>query len=279
MTLPFRLAAVDLDDTLLGPDKQIGRANADAVHALRARGVRVVLASGRRHANMLRFHRELGLGPEDLIVSCNGALVRTAETDRVLHERRMPAGLAREILADGARRGVTQNYYHPDGEVYVRARTPFTALYEGRTKSDVRVRDDFLGLPADDDAAPLKIIWVADGALVADLFPVFETRYAGRLYVTVTDAEYLEFMAPGVNKAEGVSVAAGALGLAARNVLAFGDGNNDVPLLAWAGLGIAMSHARDGAKAVAARVAPPGDPETSFARAVAAVLGEETSAG
>ena len=276
MTFPFRLAAVDLDDTLLGPDKAISRANADAVHALRARGVTVTLASGRRHANMLRFHRQLGLGADDLIVSCNGALVQTAETSRVLHERRVPHELAREILADGAERGLTQNYYHPDGAVYVSARTPFTALYEGRTQSDVRVHDDFLDLPASDETAPLKIIWVTGAALVADLFPVFETRYEGRLYVTVTDPEYLEFMAPGVNKAEGVSVAAGALGLSARDVLAFGDGNNDVPLLAWAGLGIAMSNARDGAKAVAARVAPPGDPETSFARAVTQLLGENT---
>lgn len=270
----FRLAAVDLDDTLLGPDKEISRANIEAVHALRARGVRVALASGRRHANMLRFHRQLGLGPDDVIVSCNGALVQTAETGRVLHERRVPYDLAREILADGARRGVTQNYYHPDGDVYVRARTPFTALYESRTKSDVRVHGDLCDLPAAPETTPLKIIWVTDAALVADLFPVFEARYQGRLYVTVTDPEYLEFMAPGVNKAEGVSVAANALGLSANDVLAFGDGNNDVPLLAWAGLGIAMSNARDSAKAVAARVAPPGDPETSFARAVAMLLAE-----
>ena len=96
----FRLAAVDLDDTLLGPDKEISRANLEAVHALRARGVCVALASGRRHANMLRFHRQLGLGPDDVIVSCNGALVQTAETGRVLHERRVPYDLAREILAD-----------------------------------------------------------------------------------------------------------------------------------------------------------------------------------
>ena len=58
---PCRLAAVDIDDTLVGPDKQIGEANRAAVQRLRGLGCRVVLASGRRHENILPFHRELGL--------------------------------------------------------------------------------------------------------------------------------------------------------------------------------------------------------------------------
>ncbi|MBC8134277.1 MAG: HAD hydrolase family protein, partial [Fibrella sp.] len=46
MPFPFRLAAVDLDDTLLGPDKEISRANYAAIHRLVSAGVHVVLASG-----------------------------------------------------------------------------------------------------------------------------------------------------------------------------------------------------------------------------------------
>ena len=278
MPFPYRLAAVDLDDTLLGPDKAISRANAEAVRLLRERGVHIVLASGRRHENMLRFHRQLDLGPDDPIVSCNGALVKTAETGYVWHERRVPADLARDIIADGNRQGVTQNYYHPDGNVYVRERTPWTDLYQSRTLSDIVVRGDLGSLLHEDGggagfpATPLKIIWIDDGARVAALFPEMEARYEGRLYVTVTDAEYLEFMAPGVNKAEGLAVACAALGISPHEVVAFGDGNNDVPMLRWAGLGVAMSEARASAKEAADRVAPPGDPETSFARAVEAAL-------
>jgi hypothetical protein len=132
---PYRLAAVDLDDTLLGPDKTISPANQEAVQSLQARGVRVVLASGRRHSNILRFHEQLGLGSDDPIVSCNGALVQTARTGRVLLRHPLPAPFAREVLAEGARRKMTQNYYHPDGNIYIRERTPWVALYEERTGS------------------------------------------------------------------------------------------------------------------------------------------------
>ncbi|MBC7804582.1 MAG: HAD hydrolase family protein, partial [Akkermansiaceae bacterium] len=75
MPFPFRLAAVDLDDTLLGPDKEISAANYAAVHRLVEAGVHVVLASGRRHENMRRFYKELDLS-SGWIVSCNGAMAR-----------------------------------------------------------------------------------------------------------------------------------------------------------------------------------------------------------
>jgi Cof subfamily protein (haloacid dehalogenase superfamily) len=271
--LPYRLAAIDLDDTLLGPDKAIGLENAAAVRRLVSAGVRCVLASGRRHENMVRFHRRLDLrGP---IVSCNGALVQDAETDEVFEvfsRTLVPAELAAEIVAEGDRRAVTQNYYHTNGGLYVRAETEWTDLYQSRTGSHVNIHGnlaDFHGESA------LKIIWIDAPERIAAMYEEFAARYAGRLYVTTTDPEYLEFMALGVSKAAGVATVAGRLGIAPEEVLAFGDGNNDVPLLEWAGFSVAMDHGRPAAHAAANAIAPPGNPETSFARAVEMVLTRE----
>ena len=267
MSFPFKLAAVDLDDTLLGPDKAIGPENAAAIAALRAHGVHVTLASGRRHENMVRFHRRLGLrGP---IVSCNGALVRDAETDTVLRERLMPPDLAAEVVDAGDRRGVTQNYYHTDGGLYVREQTGWTELYQTRTDSLVTVHGDLHDFAG---SRPLKIIWIDTADTIAALYAEYAPRYKGRLYVTTTDPEYLEFMADGVSKAEGVAAVAAKMGIDAAEVIAFGDGNNDVPMLEWAGVGVAMDHARPAARAAANVVAPQGNPEASFARAVAALF-------
>jgi Cof subfamily protein (haloacid dehalogenase superfamily) len=266
--LPYRLAAIDLDDTLLGPDKAIGPENAAAVRRLTEAGVRCLLASGRRHENMLRFHRRLGLrGP---IVSCNGALVQDAETNEVYKRTLVPAHLAAEIVAEGDRRGVTQNYYHTNGGLYVRAETEWTDLYEARTGSHVNVHGDLTDFHGE---SALKIIWIDRAERITAMYDEFSARYAGQLYVTTTDAEYLEFMALGVSKADGVAAVAAREGIAPEEVLAFGDGNNDVPLLEWAGLSIAMDHGRPAAHAAADRVAPKGNPETSFSRAVELVLG------
>src|SRR3954469_11173440 len=81
---PYKLAAIDIDDTLVGPDKRISGATRTAAARLTGCGWRVVLASGRRHDNMLPFHRELGL--DDFLVSCQGAVARHAATGEVIHQ-------------------------------------------------------------------------------------------------------------------------------------------------------------------------------------------------
>lgn len=268
VSLPYRLAAIDLDDTLLGPDKLISPENAAAVRALRDAGLHVTLASGRRHENMLRFHQRLALqGP---IVSCNGAQVRDAETDEVFAETLVPQLLAAEVVELGEQFGMTQNYYHTDGGLYVRDRSGWTDLYQSRTGSDVTPVGN---LKQFDGSHMLKVLWIGEPERIAELYAQIAPRYTDRLYVTITDPEYLEFMAPGVSKAAGLKVVAERLSIPSAEVVAFGDGNNDVPMLTWAGLGVAMDHGRPAAHAAAGLISAPGDPETGLARAVSALLG------
>ena len=263
---PYKLAAIDLDDTLLGPDKQISADNVLAVQKLREAGVRIVLASGRRHENMLRFHRLLTLqGP---IISCQGALARDAETGDILHKHFMDADLAAQVVRDGTERGMTQMVYDIS-DTLARERTPFTDLYEFRTGSKVMLKGDLTQLAGD---TPQKIIWVCDADQAQTLLPLMQAQYRGQLEVLISDPEYLEFMADGVSKAVGLEAVARRYGIAQAETLAFGDGNNDVTMIRWAGLGVAMDHARPSAQAVADLIAPPGSPESSFARAVQSIL-------
>lgn len=262
----YRVAAIDLDDTLLGPDKQISPANEEALRRLQAHGVRVVLASGRRHENMLRFHRQLGL--EGPIISCQGALVRHAETNEIWHRHLMDSADADDVLRLGIEWDVTQMYYHVD-DTFTAKPTPHTEIYESRTASLTTKIGDMNTLLGGN---PMKIIWVCDAADVSRLLPEMRERYAGRVEILITDPEYLEFMSEGVSKAAGLAAVAAHYGIAQEETLAFGDGNNDVPMLRWAGMGIAMDHARPSAIEAADRTAPAGAPETSFARAVASLF-------
>jgi Cof subfamily protein (haloacid dehalogenase superfamily) len=262
----YRLAAVDLDDTLLGPDKIISAANADAIQRLRDAGVTVTLASGRRHENMIRFHRQLDL--KGLIVSCNGALVRDAETNEILQQRLLPAERAAQVVEAGNALGITQNYYHTDGTVYAREKNQWTALYERRTGSEVVAVGDLTQFQGE---SVLKLIWIDSPERIAALREATQTKYSD-LYVTPTDPEYLEFMEAKVSKAAGVAIVAERLKVSQSEIMAFGDGSNDLPMLKWVGCGVAMANASETVKLAANRVAPPGNPETSFARAVDLVL-------
>jgi Cof subfamily protein (haloacid dehalogenase superfamily) len=269
----FALAAIDIDDTLVGHDGMISAANAAAIARLLAAGTRVVLASGRSHANMLPFHRALGL-PRGPIISAQGAVVQDSETGEVRFEAAMDPADVAEVTRDARERGFAVQYYRPSG-IYIDVRDRWTDYDQARNSEPHREVPDLLaaqhgGVP--DDVA--KIIWLGDPGAVDASLAEAHARYDGRLTVTRTDPPYLEFSAPQVNKATALATVAADLGVAQADVLAFGDGNNDAAMLAWAGMGVAMPHGKPSAHAAANHTGPESDPEIALARAIEMVLGE-----
>jgi Cof subfamily protein (haloacid dehalogenase superfamily) len=262
----FRMAFSDLDGTLLGPDKRISPANAAAVRDLQAAGLRLVLASGRRHQNSIRYYRELAL--ETPLISCAGALVMDPQTGETLREVLLPATAAAELVAEGQAAGFSVIYYHRD-HLFIERRDHLIELYESRAEE----RAEICELASLHGEAALKIVWYGKpetiGARRADL----QERYAGRVHIVSTDAENLEFAAPDANKAEACAAVAGLHGAERAATLAFGDGENDVPMLKWVGLGVAMERGAARAHLPEAMVSPAGPPAGSFARAVRQLMG------
>jgi Cof subfamily protein (haloacid dehalogenase superfamily) len=259
----------------VGPDKRIGSANRNAVERLRGLGCRVVLASGRRHDNMMPFYRELGL--DDFLVSCQGALTRHGATGEVLHEALLPVADAGEVVAEGHERGLTVMYWSADG-VFARKRSRWIDKYSADTQGDPVSLLDVESLASRGPLAE-KVVWGAEPEVIEAMEPEMRRRFGNRLLLTVTEDCYLEFASPAATKAEGVAAVAARYGIERGRVLAFGDGNNDVSLLKWAGLGVAMGHGRPAARAAADLVSPGGDPESALSRAVAAIVGEPDCAG
>jgi Cof subfamily protein (haloacid dehalogenase superfamily) len=280
--LPYRLAAVDIDDTLTGPDKRIGHANQAAVRRLLDAGVRVVLASGRRHANMVRFAETLGL--TDFVISAQGAMAKHPATSEVIHYEPLARPLADEVIAHGLSLGLGLVAFTPEGSFGCRP-TAWTEKLKRDTGGDLIYVPH---LPPPQTTAVEKVLWCGEPGRLLAMFDDVTAHYAAcpngefddaradaggpRAIVTITDPHLMEFTSPRATKATGLAAVADHYGIAREQVLAFGDGNNDVPMLGWAGLGVAMSHASPNAKRAAGAVAPAGDPETSLARAVEAVL-------
>jgi Cof subfamily protein (haloacid dehalogenase superfamily) len=262
---PFRLVAIDLDDTLLGSDKTISPENAEAVHRLRAAGMTVVLASGRQHSSIAKYQHELGFtGP---IVSCNGALVQDSRDNAVWHTDFLPTEYAKEIITEGERRKIAQSFYHPKGGIHISQRDAWIEIYEQRSGYNILPPENLQTLT---HLAPVKILWTSDPATIDAYLSERQEFYKDRLYVTRTDAEYMEFMSPTVNKAAGLRVVCEKLGFTQSQVLAFGDAENDIEMLTWARCGVAMPHGHPKALAAADQIGPAGEKKTAFARALAA---------
>jgi Cof subfamily protein (haloacid dehalogenase superfamily) len=264
-----RLIAMDLDGTLFRADRSIGPRTINALRAAHARGVAVVLASGRMTAAMESAADQLGL--DVYIVSYNGAAVcnlRAQGRQRLFHQP-LPKDISREICLLGKERGYQINFYYEEvvvSEDGPRLR-PWIDLYRTRTGSPFRIVerlvDYFLKY------APTKLLFCLDPAarniVYAELLPRFHPR---RALLVRTDPEYLEFLNPEVDKGKGVRMLAQSLGIAAGAVLALGDGENDISMLSAAGWGVAVANAGDCCKSVADAITTNDNNNDAVAEAV-----------
>jgi hypothetical protein len=93
--------------------------------------------------------------------------------------------------------------------------------------------------------------------------------------VVRTNVRFLEFMPASVSKGSALTLLALRLGIAPSAAVAFGDGENDIPMFDWAGASVAMAHGWPAAIRQAKWVAPNGPVETAFARGVELVLANQ----
>ena len=262
----YRMAFVDLDDTLLGPDKSISPANLAAIHRLRAGGVHVAVASGRHHKNITAIDE---IGEQTWVLSSHGSVVRHEQTGEILLEMTMDRHLVSLVCALARELDLSLIAYHREG-AFIEQTSVWTELYARNAGWNPKVAKF-------DDLPPLgfqKLLWSGEPNRIERLAPAIQAEFAGRLNVMVTNPELLEFLSFTANKAVGAQALTEKLGIRPEETLAFGDGNNDVELLAWAGMSVAMNHGRASARKAARLVSPDGTPEEAFARAVATAFGE-----
>jgi len=264
----YRLAAIDLDETILAYDSTISDANRRAIASLVAAGILPVIASGRMHQATTRFADMLGLqGP---IISYNGAMIRDHPSNETWHHLTIPPEPATAIIRFCTEHGYHLNYYLND-HLYVAERGKWADLYIRHTGSPMEVAGD---LRQFEGTSPTKMILI-DAPEVADrLYGVMRQRYGDVMYITRTNPEYLEFMHPDANKGNALRILSERLGIPRSQVLAFGDGGNDLPMIKWAGFSVAMGSGKEAVKQAASWIAPPFEKD-GFAVAVERILAGE----
>jgi len=260
----IKLAAIDLDGTLLGSDHTISAGNRAAVRRAVGAEAIIVLASGRQFDTINAFAVHLGLSPDAPIIAYNGAMIRT-HGRKTWFYRPLPAAASSRIVDFCALNGYHLNYYLDD-VLYVREDREYGRLYQKRTGTVPLVMGN---LSLFEGQCPTKLLLIASTEMTNRLLALFQAEFGDALYITKTEDEYLEFMAPNVSKGQALAETARRLGLMPSQCAAFGDSYNDISMLEWAGLGVAMENARLELKAVAGRIAPSAD-----ADGVGAVLDE-----
>jgi len=262
---PIRLVVLDIDGTLLDDDKRIPAANLEALRKARQAGVHVAIASGRMLPTIETVERLLEI--DAVVIAYNGGKVvgpREKGRPEIVHQP-VPAELAESFIELSRERGYLLNFYYED-RLYDddgKDRQRFRDIYSARTGSVYHLVD----LESFKGRAPTKMILLADpderDRLIEELAP----RYDG-VWLSRSDPEYLEITRAGVNKGSALPELARYLGLGLDEVLAVGDADNDIEMLAAAGVGVAVANARDGAKKAANWVTERTNNEGAVAEAI-----------
>jgi Cof subfamily protein (haloacid dehalogenase superfamily) len=226
-----------------------------AIGAARAAGIHVLLVTGRMFQSVRRY--ALLAGITDPVVCYQGAVVADPVTGEFLRHVPMPEAEARQVIAAVQELGYTILVY-VDDELYVARETPESDAYAGFQHLIVHTVGDLLGwLPK----APTKLVVVGDPGELDGLEVEMKSRFGGRLYVSKSLPHFLEFASPSVHKGSGLDFLAARLGFTRERSVAFGDGENDVELLGWAGYGVAVANAHPRVLAAADFVCPAVDEE------------------
>jgi Cof subfamily protein (haloacid dehalogenase superfamily) len=236
-----------------------------ALRAARAAGIHVVIATGRMYRSVRPYAEAVGV--EDPLVCYQGAAVVDPVTGEWLLHEPIPLELAREAIGAVQEEGFALNCY-VDDELYVAAITEHARAYADFQSIPLHDVGDLLGWI---ERPPTKLVVVDDPAALDALRPRLEERFDGRLYIAKSLPYFLELASPAISKGSGLAFVAEHVGFEAGRTIAFGDGENDLELLDWAGFGIAVENADDRLKARADWICPSAE-EDGVAQVLEALL-------
>jgi Cof subfamily protein (haloacid dehalogenase superfamily) len=253
--MAYRLVVADLDGTVRSRRLGITPGVRRAVAAAQARGVRVCVATGRMWPSAAPWVDALGADSPAILY--NGGRVFDFKTGRVLYEHRLAVETARRALALICRDPALQPHLFLNDRVYVERPHPLTTAYaedDGVTCEVVTAFEPLLSGP------PHKILTVGTPDRLTALAEAVREA-ALPVHAVQSEPIYLELLPAGISKGTALGVVLQALGVDAGEVIAVGDGWNDLEMIEAAGLGVAMGSAPDGVRARADHVCGSADEE------------------
>lgn len=256
----YRLLAFDYDGTAaVDGALPTGRVRA-AIAAAQAASIHVVLATGRPYASAARYADALALTAP--VICFQGGMVKKLHGDRAtLLVEPLPPEPCHEVLAFAEQRGLDLTLYSEDTLYYVLRRYPdeFYDRWFGLPLQRAASFAEACRQIAARDQHALKGLFIGEPEANDELLSELQAQFAGRLSVVRSHALFVEVLSPAATKGQALAFLADRLGIARTETMAVGDSGNDISMIRWAGLGVAMGNATPDVQAAANWIAPPVD--------------------
>ncbi|HMM69275.1 MAG TPA: Cof-type HAD-IIB family hydrolase [Gudongella oleilytica] len=245
--MSIKLIAIDMDGTLLNRQNLLTGRTREAIEMAKKKKIEVVIATGRVLKSAIHYSKELGL--ESYIAACNGAVVVDKDLNKVI-DRPISRRDIERVMKTGQRMGIYFHFYNEDTfftKTYVKEivdyYTPTTERLKGQS-IDIKLYGSSDEIINNKQLKIYKFLFIdKDQDKLIKLRKNLESLESVELSKSWRDN--LEVMDKGVSKGSAVKLLCERLGINSDEVMAIGDNENDLSMIKFAGVGVAMGNAED----------------------------------
>ncbi len=241
----YKLLALDLDETLLNENYRVSQRNREAVQKAVQKGIMVTIATGRIFRSALPYARELQV---DLpLVTYHGALIKKVSGEVLMH-RSIPGELTLDILNMAEEEGFYINLFLDD-RLYIKEENESARYYKSIASIPAEVVGSLPSFFLREKKEPTKMSIISkDEDYLDELRNLLLHSYAPELSVMQSRPFFLEIIHSGASKGQALSYLAQMDNIRPEEIVAIGDSYNDIDMLQFAGLGVAMANAPEEVK-------------------------------
>lgn len=251
INMNLKAIILDIDGTLVNSQKVVSERTKMTLLTAQKRGIKLILASGRPIRGMLDLIHELEMDKHHgLVVAYNGASVMDCESKEIVFNKAMTPMEAQSVL-NHVKNFKVIPMIAKDDTMYVNNvyngmlnlnQKPFNIIeYEARggnyllcEKSDLA---EFVDFPLN------KILLAGQPEYLKEVYQKISEPFVDKLSSMFTASVYYEFTAKGIDKANALNEVLAPMGILPEDTISFGDGQNDLSIIKFAGIGVAMGNA------------------------------------
>lgn len=244
----FKMIVTDMDYTLLGKDKTISERNKQAIKKASQKGIKIVIATGRIYTSAKVYAKLIGI--DTPIIASNGAIIRQDHTNNTIFQSILPDEIIREMIAICHKNEVYCHLY-TSKTVYAEKLTNISNTYNlwnenlaKEDKIDIQINENLEEVIKAEKGNILKAVVVdKDENKVKSIRN--EILKTGMVSVSQSLKNNLEVMNTGVSKGNAIKILSEIYKINREEIMSFGDNENDISMIEYAGLGIAMKNAEE----------------------------------
>lgn len=244
-----KILVLDLDGTLTNSEKKITVHTKNVLMEMQKAGHIVVLASGRPTSGVTPVAEELDLAKYGgYILSYNGGNITRCSDGEVLYRQTLPDDIVPELFAMADELGIGMMTYNSRGIVANSHSDEFMELESFITHLEITHYD----MPAENIGTSVnKCLGTAPVEIAPEIEKKFAAKFGERISVSRSEAFFIELVPKGIDKAASLERLCQTLGMTKDDMIACGDGFNDISMIKYAGVGVAMANAQEPVKQAA----------------------------